>query len=143
LRFFHEGQWIGRTARASVHLSRRRAEGPAQGVQAFYDRLLGVLRRPEVRGHWRLLTCRAPSGGPAPHALAWTWQAEKRRLLVAVNYAPSESVFALDFPWPEGSKVSLRELLGHTETARPESEHQRGLELRLPAWGYRVFEVAG
>ena len=92
LRFFHEGQLEGRRIRVSMHLGRRPAEPVDASCEAFYDRLLDVLKRPEVRdGDWRLLDCRpAWDGNPTwDRFLAFAWEgADGARLLVAVNYAP-------------------------------------------------------
>jgi glycosidase len=58
LRLFHQGQFEGRRKRISPHLGRGPDEPPDPTVQAFYDRLLAVLRRPAVRqGRWQLLEC--------------------------------------------------------------------------------------
>lgn len=48
LRFFHEGQFRGRTKRISPHLCRRPDEPLNQELAKFYDRLLTVLRQPAV-----------------------------------------------------------------------------------------------
>ena len=54
LRFFHQGQFDGRTTRISPHLVRAPLEPPHEALRQFYDRLLAVLRRPEPReGSWR------------------------------------------------------------------------------------------
>ena len=52
-----------------MHLGRRPAEPRRRELQAFYARLLAVLRRPEVHdGAWRLGPCRrAWSGNPTGH----------------------------------------------------------------------------
>ncbi len=58
LRFFHEGQFVGRTKRISPHLCRRPDEPVNQDLAKFYDRLLAVLRQPCLRdGRWQLLEC--------------------------------------------------------------------------------------
>jgi glycosidase len=58
LRFFHQGQFQGRAKRISPHLGRGPVEPTNQELAKFYDRLLGVLRRPAVRrGEWQLLEC--------------------------------------------------------------------------------------
>jgi hypothetical protein len=62
LRFFHQGQFEGRSKRISPHLCRAPDEPVDEGLGTFYARLLAVLRRPSLRhGQWRLLEC-APRG---------------------------------------------------------------------------------
>jgi glycosidase len=58
LRFFHQGQFEGRTKRISPHLVRAPIEALDQRLAQFYDRLLAALRRQVVRqGNWQLLDC--------------------------------------------------------------------------------------
>ena len=55
LRFFHEGQLEGRRVHVSMHLGRRPPEPRDDRLAAFYERLLGCLRRPEAHeGRWQL-----------------------------------------------------------------------------------------
>jgi glycosidase len=148
MRFFHEGQLDGRSVHTSMHLARRMVEPVDTALQDFYDRLLACLRRPEVReGRWRLCDCRqAWDGNPTWDAfLAFSWDgSEGRRLLVCVNYEPTQGQCYVTLPRPElwGQTVVLRDLLG---TARYERDGNdladHGLYLDLPAWGYHVFEM--
>ncbi|MDT7581758.1 MAG: hypothetical protein QOK35_3022, partial [Pseudonocardiales bacterium] len=66
LRFFHEGQLVGRRVKAPLHLRRRPTEGTNPSLAAFYGRLLQVLADPVLReGHWQLLdTVPAWTGNP-------------------------------------------------------------------------------
>jgi glycosidase len=77
LRFFHEGQLEGRRCRASLHVRRRPSEKPDATVVALYERLLAVLRRPEVRGgRWRLLEAQParPEDGTWNNLVAFCWE---------------------------------------------------------------------
>ena len=67
LRFFHQGQFEGRTKRISPHLGRGPDEPVDRSLEQFYDRLLAVLRQPAVRdGAWQLLECRPPGTATGP-----------------------------------------------------------------------------
>ena len=58
LRFLHQGQLKCRKKRVSPHLVHVFEEPADNQLEAFHDRLLGVLRQPTVRdGKWRLLEC--------------------------------------------------------------------------------------
>src|SRR5262249_41786002 len=95
LRFFHQGQFEGRTKRISPHLCRAPDEPIDQELSEFYQRVLGVLRNPALRdGQWQLVESTPAWEGN------WTWdcfvafawqESDGRRLLVAVNYAPHQS----------------------------------------------------
>lgn len=147
LRFFHEGQFDGRRVRPSMHLGRRPAEKPNPAVRQFYEKLLPVLTRPEVRdGRWQLRDCRPAWGDNSTwnQFVAFTWEGESnQRLLVAVNYGPAQGQCYVHLP-PElhGQKHCLRDLLSTVHYDRDGDDlASRGLYVDLPAWGYHVFEM--
>ncbi len=152
LRFFHDGQLEGRTARVSVHLNRAANEAPNLHVAAFYARLLEALRAPVLRdGAWTLLEPTPAWDGN------WTWNgfvgfwwegAEGTRLLAVVNDQANQAqcYFRLPFPGLDGSRVVLSDLFGPARYDRDGNELVgRGLYLDLAAWGLHLFhvEVAG
>jgi hypothetical protein len=141
LRFFHQGQFDGRVKRISPHLGRGPEEPVNLAVRQFYERLLGVLRRPVVRqGQWHLLDC-VPAwdgNGSSDQFIAYAWQdAAGERLLVAVNYAPHPSQCYVRLPFPDlgGGPWRLQDLLGDARYDRDGDDLQsRGLYLDLPPW---------
>jgi hypothetical protein len=147
LRFFHEGQLDGRKVHVSMHLDRRPAEPADPELRAFYERLLDVLRRPEAHdGTWRLRECRpAWDGNPTWQGfVAFSWELDGRRLLVAVNYGATQGQCWADasFAGLEGRSARLVDLVGPDRYAREGSELcSRGLYLDVPAWRCHVFEV--
>jgi glycosidase len=147
LRFFHEGQLEGRKVHVSMHLDRRPAEPPDRELRAFYERLLDVLRRPETHeGAWRLRDCRqAWDGNPTWQGfIAFSWELGAGRLLVAVNYGPTQGQCWVEasFSGLEGRSARLVDLMGPDRYVRDGSELcSKGLYLDVPAWHYHVFEV--
>ena len=103
LRFFHQGQFQGCKKRISPHLGRGPDEPRDRELEAFYDRLLAVLRLPVVRdGQWQLLECAPAWEGNWTREcfLAFAWQrAADERLIVAVNYAPNQSQCHVRLPF--------------------------------------------
>jgi Alpha amylase, catalytic domain len=150
LRFFHEGQFEGRRAHASIHLARRAAEKPDEGLRAFYGRLLACLQRPETHdGTWRLCACRAAWGGNGTwdNFIAMSWQGTESaagRLLAVVNFGPTRGQCYAELAL-EGlgdGALTLRDLLGEERYERDgRSLRREGLYLDLPAWGHNVFDV--
>jgi len=149
LRFVHEGQRTGRRLRASNHLRRREPEPVDRELETFYERLLGVMRRRDAReGEWRPADVTPAWDGntTADQFIAFTWQRNDERLLVAVNYAPRPGqcyvrpAFAAEL---HGHAVVLRDLVD--PTARYERDGSelagRGLYLSVPAWRAHVFDV--
>jgi hypothetical protein len=148
MRFFQEGQFEGRRAKANLHLCRRPEEAVDEEARTFYERLLSCLRRPEVRdGQWQLLECRPAWDGNATweRFITFTWgERNGRRLLAAVNYGPTQGQCYARLDWP-GLRGRAHRLVDLTGPARYERDGddlaRRGLYLDLPDWGYHVFEV--
>jgi glycosidase len=147
LRFFHQGQFEGRTKRISPHLVRAPIEPDDEAVKQFYERLLAVMRKTTVRdGDWRVLEC-----GPAWDGnwtfdgfLAFGWQRNAARLLVVVNYADNQGQCYLRLPYADlgGGTIGFTDLMSGTRYERAGSElSSTGLYVDLPPWGYHVFEM--
>jgi len=149
LRFFHQGQFQGRTKRISPHLSRRPDEPVDSTLEEFYARLLAVLRRPAVRdGRWQLLACEPAWEGN------WTWDcfvafawqgSDGDRLVVAVNYAPNQSQCYVRLPFTDLGDRSwrLENLVGDEVYDRAGRDLEtRGLYLDVPPWKAFVFVMS-
>ncbi len=148
LRFFHQGQFEGRSKRISPHLVRGPDEPVDRRVEEFYARLLALLRSPIVRrGRWQLLECVPAWDGN------WSWDSfiafawlgpSGERLLVAVNYAPHQSQCYVRLPIPNDSEEAwqLQDLLGDARYERdPRDLRSRGLYLDVPPWHYHAFQI--
>ena len=159
LRLFHEGQLEGRRAHAAIHLARRMAEQPDQALEAFYEKLLACLRRPETHdGIWRLCACRAAwNGNPSwDNFIAFTWEGDAKnaarktakktegKLLVAINYGPTRGQCYTEVALGdlEHGVLVLTDLIGDERHEREgRALATEGLYLDLPAWGVNVFDV--
>ena len=148
LRFFHQGQFQGRETRISPHLVRGPEEPVDQQLEAFYDRLLAVLRQPAVRdGDWQLLHCTPAWDGNWTWdcVLAFAWQnAAGDRLLVTVNYAPNQSQCYVRLPFPDlaNRRWRLHDLIGDATYHREGGELQeRGLFLDEAPWQCHAFAM--
>jgi hypothetical protein len=146
LRFFHQGQFEGRRKRISPHLSRGPNEPVDQKLQQFYERLLGILRRPVVRdGQWRLLECTPAWDGNWTHDcfLAYAWQGPAaERLVVVVNYAPNQSQCHVRLPFADlgGKKWRLDDQLTAAGYDWSGDDLQgRGLFVDMAPWQAAVF----
>ena len=72
LRFFHQGEFEGKTKRISPHLCRGPMEPVDSDVETFYGRLLDVLRQPALRdGRWQLLEWRPRGKETGPAIASW------------------------------------------------------------------------
>jgi len=146
LRFVHEGQTTGRRFRASNHLRRRAVEPVDREIRTFYTRLTECMKRDEVRdGNWQLLQARpAWEGNPtSAQIIAYTWEKDGKRTLVAVNYGARQAQCYLRLPYPdiEGANVQLRDGM-HPAVAYERNGDdlaRDGLYLDVPPWQHHVF----
>ena len=149
LRFFHDGQFEGRSKKLSVHLGRRPSEAVELPLRQFYDRLLDCIHQPAVRnGEWRLLDCNPSWDGNWTWDcfIGFSWQAlEELPLLVITNYAANQSQCYLQIPFEKlrGHKIRLQDLMSPAVYERDGDELlAKGLYLDMPPWGYHVFKVS-
>jgi hypothetical protein len=148
LRFFHQGQFEGRKKRISPHLVRAPEESPDKEIEAFYDHLLAILRKPIVKsGEWQWLACQPAwdGNGSWDAFVAHSWRGSAgERMLIAVNYAPHPSQCYITLPFPEikNRSVRLKDSLSSACYIREGNELlERGLYLDLPPWSYHVFDL--
>jgi len=149
LRFFHDGQFEGRTKRISPHLGRRPTETVEPSLSDFYDRLLTCVHEPDVRdGTWQLLDCVPAWEGnwTSDCFICFSWHRPGGLpLLVVVNYAANQSQCYVPIPFDEirGHSICLQDLLSPAVYERDGDElRSRGLYLDMPLWGYHVFRPA-
>lgn len=148
LRFFHQGQLEGRKKRISPHLVRAPEESFDKEMEAFYEHLLAILRKPVVKsGEWQWLPCQPAwdGNGSWDTFVTHCWRGtEGERMLVTVNYAPHPSQCYLDVPFPEikNRSVRLKDLISSACYIRKGNELlERGVYLDLQPWSYHVFDL--
>jgi len=148
LRFFHQGQFVGRKKRISPHLVRAPQEPPDKEMGEFYHPLLAILRKPIVKsGEWQWLDCQPAWDGNESwdSFVAHTWRGTGgERMLIAVNYGPHPSQCYLHLPFPEikDRSVRLKDSLSPACYIREGNELlERGLYLDLQPWSYHVFDL--
>src|SRR5262249_28301453 len=116
--------------------------------ETFYDRLLAAMRRRDVsEGDWHLadVTPAWAGNGSSEQFIAFTWERDGDRLLVAVNYAPTAGqcyvrpAFASEL---EGPQI-LRDLVEPTVRYERDGTElaRKGLYLDAPPWRAHVFDI--
>ena len=146
LRFFHQGQFEGRTKKISPHLVRAPIEPADEAVQRFYERLLPVVTGATVRdGDWRLLECVPAWDGnwTSDGFIAFGWEHGGERVLAVVNYAGNQGQCYVRVPFADlPGGVRLNDLMSGARYERAGSDlAAAGLFVDLPPWGYHVFDV--
>ena len=148
LRFFHQGQFTGRTKRISPHLIRAPLEPVNMKLQKFYEALLTVIQKPVFRnGNWSLLECTSAWGGNNTWdsfiSFAWT-DADNNIMLVSVNYSsqPGQCYVRLPFPGLANKLWKFNDLVSEAIYERQGNDLLAGgLYLDIPAWSYHIFEI--
>ena len=148
LRFFHQGQFEGRTKRISPHLSRGPDEPINQELREFYDRLLAILRQSAFRdGDWRLLECTPAWDGnwTSDCFIVFAWESPGgNRFIVAVNYSANQSQCHVRLPFENlrGKKWKLQDQLSAAEYDwNGDDLTGRGLFLDMKPWQACVFAL--
>ena len=148
LRFFHDGQFEGRTKKISVHLGRRPNEAVEPSLRDYYRRLLTCVHQPEASdGSWQLLDCVPAWDGnwTSDCFICFSWHRPgSPPLVVVANYAANQSQCYLPIPFDEirGHSICLQDLLSTSMYERDGDElRSRGLYLDMPPWGYHVFKL--
>jgi hypothetical protein len=148
LHFVHEGQTTGRRFRTSNHLRRRAVEPVDRELETFYQRLLACMRREDVHdGHWELADTQPAWSGndTCGQFIAYTWERNGQRTLVAVNYAPQHGQCYVRLPYSDlsGKTVELRDRINpnFSYTRQGDDLAHKGLYLDVPPWRPHVFDV--
>jgi hypothetical protein len=148
LRFFHQGQSHGRRKRISPHLVRAPYEPVDSEIEAFYMKLLDIMKQPVFRsGAWKLLECTQAWEGNRTYDkyIAFSWLgAGEERFVIAVNYSPSRSqcYIKLPFDYPGNKQWKLTDLLGgHSYEREGNDLLFKGLYLDEPGWKAYVFSL--
>jgi glycosidase len=149
LRFFQEGESTGAEVRLPTHLCRGPVERENPEVAAFYDRLLGLLKREAAfrDGAWSQLDPQAAwAGNPTADgfiAFAWT-NPTAGNYLVVVNYTHHQGQCLLRLPFPSlsGTRFRLTDEMGSEVYVRDgDVLTDPGLFIDLGPWRYNVFRL--
>jgi len=150
LRFFHQGQFEGRTRHISPHLVRAPKEPVNEDIRKFYRAFLEVLQQPVFReGDWSLLRNVPAWEGNGSHYdfVGFCWEKTgQNTVLVVVNFSDHYSQCYIYVPLPDhkgDTTVRFKDLLGPALYDRNAGElSTRGLYLDMPGWAFHVFEIS-
>lgn len=152
----HDGQLEGARFRAPVQFARRSEEPADTDLQAFYTRLLDVLRDSGLRRGVSIALEPAQAWpGNATHgafvARLWTRPGDALHVAI-VNLGATRGQCRVAIPEPGpagrpgrvGRTVVLEDLLGHARYERPRDELMApGLYVDLEAGAYHLFQLDG
>jgi hypothetical protein len=156
LRFFHDGQLVGKRFRVPVQLKRAPLEAPDLDIIRLYDKLLPILQsRINRSGTWMLLKNKPawPENSTYQNFISFLIQHPEGDLLACVNYAATRGQSFVDLGKLSGSvsnflqfdvdkTVTFTDLLSNDTFERPSRDLvDRGLYLDCQAWQSCVFRV--
>jgi Alpha amylase, catalytic domain len=144
-KLFYEGQFEGRKVRPPVFLARRPAEPADPGLMQFYRTLLAATKKPVFHdGNWSLCERSGWPDNPSyQNIVAWTWQDDRGRLLIATNLSDSPAEARITVNWPNVAvgKWLLHDLFSDAKYDRDGQElSHEGLYVSLPAWGFHFLD---
>ena len=144
-RLIHDGQSAGRRIRTPVQLARDPFEPVDAELEDFYARLLTVLSRDVFhQGRWRRCDVHGwPDCPSSPGLFVWEWTLDDERVLIAVNLADDEGRGLVGTGWAdlESSTIALDDPITGDHHLRDGSDIASELFVKLPAWGFHVFDV--
>jgi hypothetical protein len=141
-RLFHEGQFEGRKVRVPVFLARRPHEPTDQPLHEFYAKLLAAAKQPLFHnGDWSLCERSGwPDNASFQNLVAWSWQNNDERCVIAVNLSDSPLQALIRIPWTAGATWNLIDLLSDvTYTLEGNDMASRGLYVELAPWNFHFF----
>jgi hypothetical protein len=148
LRFFHQGQFEGRTKPLPVHLGQWSAEPPDTDLLDFYERLLATTNEDVFHeGEWRLLDVDSAGDGSNDDLVAWQWLRGGDLRIVAVNLgqgvAQGRVRCSRELPGdPRDDTVVFEDQLdGRSYPWSRSAVTQNGLYVRLEKGAAHIFKV--
>ena len=144
----HEGQLTGHSVKLPVQINRRTQQPENTLLKRFYRRLLGETRHALYRqGHWQLIVSFPAQEGDhaCDNLIAYTWEYEVERRLIAINLAENWSRSRLDLShWalPVGSSLRLYDFL--TESYNEKSVDNSVVDsvlLEIPPRSAHIFRI--
>ena len=129
-----------------VQLCRRSHENVDQELQAFYRRLLQVVRAAQFRGaDWQLCELTGwPDNSTCRNLVAWCWSKPKERHLIVANFSGASAQARVRLPWLDlaGRSIQLTDLFSSDVYTRDGNElSDLGLYVDLRPWGFHFFKV--
>ncbi len=141
-RLLHEGQLEGRKVRVPVFLGRRPHEPIDQPLHDFYAKLLAAVNQPLFRdGEWSLCECSGwPDNASFQNLIAWSWQKNDERCVIAVNLSDSALQALIHIAWAAGATWDLSDALSDVMYTRDGNDMaSRGLYVELAPWASHFF----
>src|SRR5690606_21546255 len=138
LRFFHQGQFEGRSVHLPMALNAARPEPPDAALRAHYERVLRVADDAVFHeGAWTLLGVAPDSDASHEQPVAWSWRLDAAYALVVVNAsgAPAQGRLAIGADLPPGARLVFEDGMDGARYERERADLEaNGLYVRLEGY---------
>ena len=145
LRFFHQGQFEGKTIHLPMPLNAAAPEAPDRELESIYAKVLGIAKDPAFHdGEWKLLEVGPDSDGSHANLLAYRWRGPGGFRLVVVNLAEatSQGRVGIGGELDPAARHQLEDLLDGQLYLRDGKElAESGLYVRLDGHRAHIFSV--
>lgn len=146
MRFYHDGQFEGKSARLPVQLGREPEEKVINELPEYYELLLSISSREVCKyGEWRLLDVYQAGSDDFTNrnVLSWVWSNDNENLLVVVNYSAETSYCRIKVNIETAmEQIVLRDLLDNKSYSRSRDEIEtNGLFIQLEKFQSHIFLI--
>ena len=146
LRFFHQGQFEGKTLHLPMPLNAAAEEAPDHELEQTYAAILKLSDHAVFHaGEWQLLTLEPDSDASHTQLLAYRWRLDDEYRLVVINLSGTAAQGRLHIAHEllHASVYSLHDLLDDQVYLREhEALQEHGLYVGLSPYGAHVFAVS-
>lgn len=147
LRFFHQGQFEGRTIHIPMPLNAQAEEAPDAELLKIYEKILRIADEATFHnGEWRLLPVEAnESDSSCDNLVAYRWKSlDSYRLVVAnLSRATSQGRIHVEQELRSSSSYIFSDRFNDQKYVRERSDLvSGGLYVRLGAYGCHIFDVS-
>lgn len=145
LRFFHQGQFEGKTLHLPMPLNAAADEAPDLELAKTYEKILAIAAQPIFHlGEWRLLDVGADSDGSHEQLIAYRWRRDGEYKLIVINLAghAAQGRIPLADELAPSAQYNLFDELSDTAYLRERQDLlAQGLYVRLEAYGAHIFSI--
>lgn len=146
MRFYHDGQFEGKTVKLPVQLGREPVEKVNTGIQKFYNLLFSITGKDVCKyGKWELLDV-LPAGSDDQtfqNVLSWIWSNDDQYMLVVINYSGEDAYCRLRLDLETNvEELELTDLMEDKSYKRAKDELESdGLFIQLKGFQSQIFQI--
>jgi hypothetical protein len=146
MRFYHDGQFEGKTIKLPVQLGREPVEEVNTSMQKFYKLLLSITGKDVCKyGIWKLLDA-LPAGSDDmtyQNIFSWVWNNDDEYMIVVINYSTDNAYCRLRIDLETNEEeVELIDLMDDKSYKRNWNEIvSDGLFIQLKGYQSQIFQI--